>query len=334
MSAALKDAAVVPGVRIADVRVGERARKDYGDLESLKKSITEHGLLQPIVLLPDNWLLCGGRRLQACRELGWDSIPAVWSQTQTDAVARLKAERDENTCRKDMTISELVALGKKLEELERPKALARQGTRTDLTSSPREEEVGRPTDKVIGDAIGLSGTSYWRAKHVIDTADDTAKPEPVRAAAAEARDAMDVGKLSIGAAARKVKEAETEQAAPTRNRPLAERLRGIRERAPRGMTAQQIAKEIGTSEERVRDLAREHNIDLPAERVMAKTRRLNHTKFVRVAVEQIATAVDGLDVFDPGQVDWSDQEDWVASLTSSVRALNRFVNQVRKGPND
>jgi len=35
---------------------------------------------------------------------------------------RLRAERDENQCRKDFTPSELAALGRQLEELERPKA--------------------------------------------------------------------------------------------------------------------------------------------------------------------------------------------------------------------
>lgn len=39
---------------VADVIVGDRARKDDGDLTSLVESIREHGLLQPIGVLPGN----------------------------------------------------------------------------------------------------------------------------------------------------------------------------------------------------------------------------------------------------------------------------------------
>jgi hypothetical protein len=42
------------------------------------------------------------------------------------AVTLLKAERDENTCRKDMTASELITLGRQIEALERPLATERR----------------------------------------------------------------------------------------------------------------------------------------------------------------------------------------------------------------
>lgn len=113
-------------VRIADVIVGERARKDYGDLASLIESIREHGVLQPIGVLAGNRLLFGGRRLEACRQLGWESIPYTRPRTRDDALALLTAERDENTCRKDMTPEEQVDLGLRIEEIEGPRAQERQ----------------------------------------------------------------------------------------------------------------------------------------------------------------------------------------------------------------
>jgi hypothetical protein len=51
------------------------------------------------------------------------------STAATDAALLLQAERDENTCRKDFTPSEAVAIGKELEELERPKAAERKSGR-------------------------------------------------------------------------------------------------------------------------------------------------------------------------------------------------------------
>lgn len=194
-------------VRIEDVIVGERARRDYGDLDSLKASIREHGLLQPIGLAPGNHLLFGGRRLEACRQLGMTVIDVTRPATQTDAVYLLKAERDENTCRKDMTAEELVDIGLRLEALERPRARERQGARSDLTSGPTGPEVtqARRTDDVVADALGTSRNTYQRMKHVVTTArDEDAEPE-VREAARDALRKMNAGEISPTAADRDVR---------------------------------------------------------------------------------------------------------------------------------
>ena len=57
-------------MKISDIKIGKRFRKDMGDLTSLKNSIKELGLLQPIVIDENNNLIAGFRRLQACKELG------------------------------------------------------------------------------------------------------------------------------------------------------------------------------------------------------------------------------------------------------------------------
>ncbi len=60
--------------RIDLIIVGPRFRKDF-DIAALAAWIAMDGLLQPIVISPDNRLLDGHRRLLACRELGWTKIP-------------------------------------------------------------------------------------------------------------------------------------------------------------------------------------------------------------------------------------------------------------------
>jgi len=78
----------------------------------------------------------------------------------------LRAERDENICRKEMTVSEKVALGRQIEELERPAAAERQGTRTDLsTFSPRGLKVEkRPqSTEIAAQAVDMSRPTYQRA---------------------------------------------------------------------------------------------------------------------------------------------------------------------------
>jgi ParB family chromosome partitioning protein len=55
-------------------------RTKLGDTESLRNSIKTHGLLEPILVRPSNGsfeVIAGHRRLQACKELGWQEIPCI-----------------------------------------------------------------------------------------------------------------------------------------------------------------------------------------------------------------------------------------------------------------
>ena len=101
-------------VDIDSIKVGKRARVDLGDLTDLMKSIQDIGLIHPIVVTSERELIAGGRRLEACRQIGYIRVRVVVADHITDAVGLLKAERDENTCRKDMTVSERLAIGARM----------------------------------------------------------------------------------------------------------------------------------------------------------------------------------------------------------------------------
>jgi ParB family chromosome partitioning protein len=62
-------------VEIASIKVGERARKSTGDIESLQFSIKRNGLLNPITVDEHYNLAAGERRLRACEGLEWNTIP-------------------------------------------------------------------------------------------------------------------------------------------------------------------------------------------------------------------------------------------------------------------
>jgi ParB-like nuclease domain len=62
---------------LASIKVGERIRKDPGDIESLAQSMSDFGLLTPVQIKPDGTLLCGERRLKAAKLLGWTTIPVT-----------------------------------------------------------------------------------------------------------------------------------------------------------------------------------------------------------------------------------------------------------------
>jgi hypothetical protein len=91
-----------------------------------------------------------------------------------DLLDRLRAERDENTCRKDFAPTEAVALGDKMEALEKPKAKERQEAGTNQHTEPsgklpEASEAGRALDKVA-EAVGMKRRSYEKAKAVVEAA--------------------------------------------------------------------------------------------------------------------------------------------------------------------
>ena len=80
-------------VPLADIVIGERHRRDMGDLQSLADSMREVGLLQPIGITEDRQLVFGERRVKAARMLGWTAILARVVDISS-MVAGEHAERD------------------------------------------------------------------------------------------------------------------------------------------------------------------------------------------------------------------------------------------------
>lgn len=66
-----------------------------------------------LTLPSDLTAFAGERRLAACRQLDRDLVEINVRDDFTSATATAIAERDENTCRKDFTSSEMVPLGRK-----------------------------------------------------------------------------------------------------------------------------------------------------------------------------------------------------------------------------
>jgi len=66
---------VVTTVAIADI-VPCHHKKNLGDISELVESIRQHGLQEPIVITPTYRVVDGMKRLEACKQLGWTTIPA------------------------------------------------------------------------------------------------------------------------------------------------------------------------------------------------------------------------------------------------------------------
>jgi hypothetical protein len=167
------------------IRIGERHRKEMGDLETLAVSISTVGLLHPPVVTKEGMLVCGERRFRAMRDiLGWKTIPVIVLEVSSI----VEGEYAENEIRKDFTPSERVAIGRAIEA----EIGKRQGQRTDkgLPVNCTEVEPGVETREVAAAKAGFdSASTYERAKRVVEKAVDEVVAQ------------MDAGDLSISAAA-------------------------------------------------------------------------------------------------------------------------------------
>lgn len=165
-------------VPIHEIRIGERHRKDLGDLEEVAAWIRDSGLLHPIGVTPDKELVFGQRRLRACRDiLGWQTIPARVVHVRSI----LEGEVAENLVRKDFTPSERVAIVDAL------RGYTHGGDRK--SDQRRNCDVDPLTVEEAAKRVGFCRDDYYRAKKVVEKG----VPELVQA--------MDEKRISVSAAA-------------------------------------------------------------------------------------------------------------------------------------
>jgi hypothetical protein len=154
--------------RISDIRKGFRHRRDLGDIDELAASIAELGLLHPIVIRSDGRLIAGERRLAACKRLGWKKVPV----TVIDLAEIVRGEFAENAFRKGFLPSEIDAIRRALEPIEKAAAKERQkATRFGNGGGGKfpPPARGKTRDKV-GAFAGISGRTLDKIAAVVDAA--------------------------------------------------------------------------------------------------------------------------------------------------------------------
>jgi len=168
-------------VNISEIKVENRVRASLGSLDSLERSIERLGVLQPIGITPDKKLIFGARRLQACKNIGKQTIPArIFDVEATDPVDALRMERAENVLRLDLTPSEKVEIGRRIEEA----VAGRQGRPStkhgnnvqNMEELPKENVADLPpfmaqgkSRDIAAAAVDMKPTIYRQAKAIVDS---------------------------------------------------------------------------------------------------------------------------------------------------------------------
>lgn len=106
-------------IPIEEVRVKQRARKEFMEIEELADSLNRIGLLNPIIITEDKVLIAGQRRLEAAKRLGWKTIEAKILSVEDQALA-LEIEIEENVQRQQFSNEELLNAFTRLNRLKNP----------------------------------------------------------------------------------------------------------------------------------------------------------------------------------------------------------------------
>lgn len=109
-----------------------------------------------------------------------------------------------------------------------------------------------------------------------------------------------------------------------------DRLTQISEMAAEGHNSRQIAKEVGVSDEYVRKLAREYDIEITADKLTGRRRRIDPNRIVNQLVLDVAAATSGLDLVEFPALNGDDLEEWASSLSESLRTLDKFARRLKK----
>lgn len=104
----------------------------------------------------------------------------------------------------------------------------------------------------------------------------------------------------------------------------------IAEMAADNYSSRQIGGRLGILDMTIRRIARECRIEIPADAIVGKTRALNSNRIVRETVNALEGLAMGAQLADLADVDPSEAGDWAASLTDSIRVLNRLVRSLKE----
>ena len=100
--------------------------------------------------------------------------------------------------------------------------------------------------------------------------------------------------------------------------------------AASGSSTPQIARDVGMSEGGVKHGAKMRGIDIRADRVVGRTRRLDSNRIIRESVDALENIVNGLTLVNYDDIDLEEAQTWADSLTKSISALSKANRQIKE----
>ena len=162
-------------MRLDEIKVGKRFRRELGDIRTLVKSIEEIGLLHPVVVDRDGNLIAGQRRLEAFRGLERTEIPV--HRVSLDDLR--SGEREENVCRLNLLPTEMLAVAEHF----RPQVEAKAKERERLSPGRAKKgaKVSQPirVENALAAMVGTSGRTLEKIGEVVEAAEKDPELAPL-----------------------------------------------------------------------------------------------------------------------------------------------------------
>lgn len=147
-----------------------------------------------------------------------------------------------------------------------------------------------------------------------------ASDEEFEAALTEARSEGSISRANV------VRKVKRQQSPVTRD----QRADLVRKLASEGWTSRQIVTKVGVGPDAIRRIAADYGIEIPADKVMSNTRRINANTTVENVVSSLAALAGAVELIDHTALDITDARYWVDSLADSFRRLNRFHAKIKE----
>lgn len=268
-----------------------------------------------------------------------DRLADALERTGPEAVANIKAEvATAAEAAKQLGLSKEIrddaaemvrraeyALGKAIRKGQEEGTVARKGSRPNGISP--HERNGRPVAGHIPDpnlSSLPSPTSFVsgdQERTEIYAMSDGVTEEEFEEVLTEAREEGSVSRANV------VRKIKGQQSGPTRQ----QRADLIEKLAREGYSSRQMASQVGYARDsQVRELAKEFGIDIPADRVIGKSRRVNSNRVLSGVTESLSAAAYSLQQIDPLDLDQDQAQEWVDSLTESLSAIRKALNPIKE----
>jgi DNA-binding NarL/FixJ family response regulator len=104
----------------------------------------------------------------------------------------------------------------------------------------------------------------------------------------------------------------------------------IEDMAGQGYSSRQIAASLDVHEATVKNTAKKFGIEIPADKVLGKTRRHDSTRIAAAVVADLESMYASIELIDYDDLNREQAGQWANSLDESFKVLNRFRKQIKE----
>lgn len=299
------------------------------EYDALKADIAEHGIRVPIDVDENGTVIDGHHRAWIAADLNIDCPRRVLSGlTDEDKRAHAVAV---NIHRRNLSRDQRRDLVRRLRE--QGMSTRRIADAAQVPARTVANDLGSPVPNGTPDpspVVGADGKTYANRSVLDERKENVGALLDEGFTAPQIADALDLPLSTVKHVIRAVKGTAPPATRSTSPADTPRKVARIRELAGKAWTSPQIARDLGVDEKWVRQLARDNGVEIHADKVMARSRRIDSVQVAAEIVASVEALALPMRLVNFTELEPTQAAEWANSLTESIRALNRFVKQMKE----